>query len=75
MSKLNKVRGIDFTYKMQGLLERYNQRDLNDILQSEVFDEMVGQLTDLIWEVHREFSAEDSLGIDFEEKAFYDILQ
>ncbi len=75
MSKLNKVKGIDFTQKMQVLLERYNQRDLNDILRSEVFDEMAEQLTDLIWEVHREFSAEDSLGFDFEEKVFYDILQ
>jgi type I restriction enzyme R subunit len=32
-------------------------------------------LTDLIWEVHKEFSAGDELGIDFEEKAFYDILK
>jgi type I restriction enzyme R subunit len=32
-------------------------------------------LTDLIWEVHKEFSAGDALGIDFEEKAFYDILK
>jgi type I restriction enzyme R subunit len=29
----------------------------------------------MIWEVHKEFSAGDSLGIDFEEKAFYDILK
>jgi len=36
---------------------------------------MVDQLTALIWEVHREFSAGDELGIDFEEKAFYDILK
>jgi type I restriction enzyme R subunit len=33
------------------------------------------QLTNLIWEVHKEFSAGDALGIDFEEKAFYDILK
>ena len=31
--------------------------------------------TDLIWEVYREFSAGDELGIDFEEKAFHDILK
>ena len=29
----------------------------------------------MIWEVHKEFSAGDELGIDFEEKAFYDILK
>ena len=36
---------------------------------------MAEQLTNLIWEVHKEFSAGDALGIDFEEKAFYDILK
>jgi type I restriction enzyme R subunit len=33
------------------------------------------QLTNLIWEAHKEFSAGDELGIDFAEKAFYDILK
>ncbi|MFN7603619.1 MAG: type I restriction enzyme endonuclease domain-containing protein, partial [Bacteroidota bacterium] len=73
--KVNKVKGIDFTKKMQALVERYNQRDENDILRSEVYEEMAEELTNLIWEVHREFSAGEKLGIDFEEKAFYDILK
>jgi len=73
--KVNKVKGIDFSKKMQTLVERYNQRDESDVLRSEVYDEMAEQLTDLIWEVHKEFSAGDELGIDFEEKAFYDILK
>jgi type I restriction enzyme R subunit len=73
--KVNRVKGIDFTKKMQALVERYNDRDANDILRSEVYEEMANALTDLIWEVHKEFSAGDALGIDFEEKAFYDILK
>ena len=36
---------------------------------------MAEALTNMIWEVHKEFSAGDELGIDFEEKAFYDILK
>jgi type I restriction enzyme R subunit len=75
IKKVNRVRGIDFTKKMQALVERYNNRDANDILRSEVYEEMASALTDLIWEVHKEFSAGDALGIDFEEKAFYDILK
>ncbi len=75
MRKVNRVRGIDFTKKMQALVERYNQRDESDILRSEVYEEMAEQLTNLIWEVHKEFSAGDALGIGFEEKAFYDILK
>lgn len=73
--KVNKVKGIDFSKKMQALVERYNNRDANDILRSEVYEEMANALTDLIWEVHKEFSAGDEFGIDFQEKAFYDILK
>ena len=75
IKKVNRVKGVDFTKKMQALVERYNDRDTNDILRSEVYEEMASALTDLIWEVHKEFSAGDALGIDFEEKAFYDILK
>lgn len=73
--KVNRVKGIDFSRKMQAIVDRYNNRDANDILRSEVYEEMANALTDLIWEVHKEFNAGDELGIDFEEKAFYDILK
>ena len=72
---VNKVKGIDFTKKMEALVERYNTRDANDILKSEVYEEMAEQLTNMIWDVHKEFFAGEALGIDFEEKAFYDILK
>ncbi len=75
MKKVNKVKGVDFSKKMEALVQRYNERDENDVLRSEVYEEMAEQLTNLIWEVHKEFSAGDRLGIDFEEKAFYDILK
>ncbi|OQA98532.1 MAG: Type I restriction enzyme EcoR124II R protein [Bacteroidetes bacterium ADurb.Bin217] len=74
IKKVNRVKGIDFTKKMQSLVERYNQRDENDILRSEVYEEIAEELTRLIWEAKKEFNAGDELGIDFEEKAFYDIL-
>lgn len=75
LKKVNKVKGIDFSKKMQALVELYNERDESDILRSEVYEEMAEHLTNLIWEVHKEFSAGDTLGINFEEKAFYDILK
>lgn len=75
LKKVNKMKGTDFSNKMQALVERYNQRDESDILRSEVYEEMANALTELIWEAHREFSAGEALGIDFEEKAFYDILK
>jgi type I restriction enzyme, R subunit len=75
LKKVNKVKGIDFSKKMQSLVERYNEREENDVLRSEVYEEMANALTELIWDVHKEFSAGDALGINFEEKAFYDILK
>lgn len=75
LKKVNRMKGIDFSKKMERLVENYNNRDANDILRSEVYEEMAEQLTNLIWEVHKEFSAGDAMGIDFEEKAFYDILK
>ncbi|ADF53747.1 MAG: type I restriction endonuclease subunit R [Zunongwangia sp.] len=74
IKKVNKVKGVDFSRKMEGLVSRYNERK-GDVLRSEVYEEMAEQLTDLIWQVQQEFSAGEKLGIDFEEKAFYDILK
>ena len=75
IKKVNRVKGIVFTKKMEALVDRYNNRDVNDILRSEVYEEMAEALTNMIWEVHKEFTAGDELGINFEEKAFYDILK
>jgi len=75
IKKVNKVKGVDFSKKMQSLVERYNERKEDDVLRSEVYEEMAEHLTNLIWEVQKEFTAGDELGIDFEEKAFYDILK
>ena len=75
IKKVNKVKGIDFSKKMQSLVEQYNERKEGDVLRSEVYEEMAEHLTNLIWEVQKEFSSGDELGIDFEEKAFYDILK
>jgi len=75
LRKINRIKGIDFSNRMQELVNRYNNRSANDILRSEVYEEMAEKLTAMIWDVHKEFSAGEELGIDFEEKAFYDILK
>lgn len=75
IKKVNRVKGIDFTQKMQALVERYNNRDANDVLRGEVYEEIAEALTSMILEVQNEFTAGIALGIDFEEKAFYDILK
>ena len=75
LRKVNRMKGIDFSKRMKQLVDKYNDRTANDIFRGEVYEEMAEQLTNLIWDIHNEFSAGDELGIDFEEKAFYDILK
>jgi type I restriction enzyme R subunit len=74
IKKVNQVKGVDFTKKMETLVANYNDRSENDVLRSEVYDEMADALTDMIMQIRDEFDSGDELGIDFEEKAFYDIL-
>ncbi|MHB9056468.1 MAG: type I restriction endonuclease subunit R, partial [Paludibacteraceae bacterium] len=75
LRKVNRMKGIDFSRRMKQLVDKYNDRTANDIFRSEVYEDMAEQLTNLIWDIHKEFTAGDELGIDFEEKAFYDILK
>lgn len=74
LKKANKVQGVDFSRKMESLVNKYNDRSENDVFKSEVYEDMADQLTDLIWEVYGEYKSGDDLGIGFEVKAFYDIL-
>ena len=74
IKKVNQVKGIDFSKKMNALVTSYNDRSENDVFRSEVFDDMADALTKMIMQVRDEFDSGKKLGIDFEEKAFYDIL-
>jgi len=76
--KINKVKGTDFSKKMQVLVERYNERK-NDSFGGEVFDdiseEVANRIMDLLGEIKNEVHSFEEKGIDLEEKAFYDILK
>ncbi|WP_321996381.1 type I restriction enzyme endonuclease domain-containing protein [Draconibacterium orientale] len=73
--KVNKLKGIDFSHKMQSLVERYNERKEADVLRSEVLEEFTDEIIDLYHALKKEKESFAELGIDFEEKAFYDILK
>jgi type I restriction enzyme R subunit len=73
--KVNKVKGTDFSEKMKALVERYNQRKEADVLRSEVLEDFTDEIIDLYHALKKEKESFNELGIDFEEKAFYDILK
>ena len=72
--KTNKVKGVDFTKKMNTLVEKYNERDESDVLRSEVINDFSDEIIKLYNQLREEMASFGNLGIDFEEKAFYDIL-
>lgn len=73
--KVNRMQGVDFSKRMQSLVEKYNERKEADVLRSEVLDEFTDEIIDLYYALLRERESFADLGIDFEEKAFYDILR
>lgn len=73
--KTNKVKGVDFSEKFQLLVSKYNERKEQDVLRSEVLEEFTDEIIDLYHALKKERESFSDLGIDFEEKAFYDILK
>lgn len=73
--RVNKTKGIDFSKKMNSLVKKYNERKEEDVFRSEVLEEFTDEIIDLYHELKKEKDSFQDLGIDFEEKAFYDILK
>lgn len=73
--KVNKAKGVDFSKKFQALVERYNQRKEEDVLVGNVVEDFTEEILDLLDALKKEKSSFKDLDIDFEEKAFYDILK
>ena len=73
--KVNKIKGIDFTKRLNKLVEKYNDRSDNAVFAEEVLNEVAVQIAELLKEVNREKKSFKELGITYEEKAFYDILE
>jgi type I restriction enzyme, R subunit len=73
--KTNKIQGVDFSKRLKKLIELYNERKDFQTVQSDVLDDVADQFSDLFAELVKERNSFKDLGIDFEEKAFYDILK
>ncbi|PLX20459.1 type I restriction endonuclease [Candidatus Parcubacteria bacterium] len=74
-SRVNKVKGVEFSKKFTALVEKYNERKEEDVLVSNVLNDFTDEIIDLYHELRKEKESFGDMGIDFEEKAFYDILK
>ena len=73
--KVNKIKGVDFTKRLNALVNRYNDRSDNAVFAQEVLEEVASKMAELLKEVNQEKQSFKELGITYEEKAFYDILK
>ncbi len=73
--KVNKIKGVDFSKKFKALVDKYNERKEQDVLVSNVLEDFTDEIIDLFHALKKEKESFGDLGIDFEEKAFYDILK
>ena len=73
--KVNKIMGVEFADRLKRVVDEYNNRRRDESYANEVLDDIAGKLADLLAELKTEKDSFKKLGIDYEEKAFYDILK
>lgn len=72
--KVNRIKALYFSAKLASLVEEYNNRRAVELVQSEVLDTIADRFASLFEELKVDRESFRGLGIDFEEKAFFDIL-
>lgn len=73
--KVNKAKGSDFSKMFKALVDKYNERKEQDVLVSGVLEDFTDEIINLYEALKKEKESFKDLDIDFEEKAFYDILK
>lgn len=73
--RVNKIKGVDFSKRLKRLVEIYNERKDFETFKSEVVDDLAEEFAKLFKDLQIERNSFTELGINFEEKAFYDILK
>ncbi|MFA7165719.1 MAG: type I restriction endonuclease subunit R [Desulfoplanes sp.] len=73
--KINRAKGVDFSKKFKALVDKYNERSEEDVLVSNVLEDFTDEIMDLLQALKKEKESFRGIGIDLEEKAFYDILK
>lgn len=73
--KVNKIMGMEFADRLKRVVDEYNNRRRDEAYANEVLDDVAEQLAQLLEELKSEKNSFKEIGIDYEEKAFYDILK
>ena len=74
VKKVNKVKAVSFTERLNVIIDQYNDRSDDIVLADEIVTEVAKQLADLFEEIKKESVLPDGIP-NIEVKAFYDILK
>jgi type I restriction enzyme, R subunit len=74
-SRVNRIRSQDFSGKLARLVDEYNSRRRSEAVHTDVLDAITNKFLELFDELRGDKDSFSKLGIDFEEKAFYDVLK
>lgn len=72
--KVNKIKAKTFEERLRAVLDNYNSRMSDADYVKSILDDVSEQLMDLLRKLKEEQDSFSAMGIDYEEKAFYDIL-
>lgn len=73
--KVNKIMAVKFADRLKRVVDEYNNRRKDEAFANEVLDDVADQLAQMLEDLKTEKDSFNKMGIDFEEKAFYDILK
>lgn len=74
VKKVNKVKAISFTERLNTIIDQYNDRSDDIVMADEIVTEVATQLAELLEEIKKDSVLPDGIP-DIEVKAFYDILK
>jgi type I restriction enzyme R subunit len=73
--KTNLAKAVDFSKRLKGVVDAYNDRSESAVMKSHVLDDLAERLAALFRELSAENGISMTLGVTYEERAFFDILK
>ena len=72
--RVNRIKSVTFSERLRKIVEAYNDRSADPSQVADILNDIAEQLVDLMRDLKKEKDSFKDTGIDYEEKAFYDIL-
>lgn len=72
--QVNKIKALTFSERLQNIVNMYNARSMDAAEVTQILDEVASELMELMKDLAEEKQSFEEMGINYEEKSFYDIL-